>query len=142
MKSPSGEIRVEYVSKLSGNITVNSKVVKVYDGEGWQGQSKPYIILTIPKHSPEGRNKDLFMFEGFDVQLDITSDYNGQKEVDEIEQKVLDIICPDDYSSAITLNSFHVGFTSFDSGNLPILRTQTGVISRKILVISHDLTQK
>lgn len=142
MKSPSSEIRIEYVSKLTGAVTIGAKVVKVFDGEGWQGQTKPYVILTLPRHSPDGRNKDLVNYEGFDIQLDITSDYNGQKEVDEIEQKILDIICPEDYSSTIMLNSFHVGYTNFSSDNLPILRTSTGVISRKILIISHNLTQK
>lgn len=142
MKNPSNEIRIEYVAKLTGTVTVNTKVVKIFDGKAWDGQTKPYVILTIPKFRPEGRNKDLLIYEDFEVQLDIISDYNGQKEVDEIEQKILDIICPNDYLSTLNLNSFYAGYTTFSSDNLPILETATGVISRKILIISHFLTEK
>lgn len=142
MKNPSSEIRTEYITRLTGTVLLGTQAVKVYDGEANQDAVRPYAIITIPRYEPEGRNKDLLIYEDFKVQLDIISVYHGQKEVDEIEQKILDIICPNDYSSTITLNSFHVGYTNFSSDNLPILRTSTGVISRKILIISHNLTQK
>lgn len=142
MKNPSSEIRIEYITSLTGTILLETQAVKVYDGEATQDAVRPYVILTIPRFEPEGRNKDLLIYEDFKVQLDIISAYHGQKEVDEIEQKILDIICPNDYESIITPPSFDVGFTNFESENLRILRTNTGVQSRKILIISHNLTQK
>ena len=132
MKDPSKNLREAYKTALSS--------FSVYDGMAPSGVPKPYIILNL-ESTEQDPYKQSVVYSDVKVSLDIVSAYNGQKETDEISQSILDIISPNGRCT-LELADFDVLGIKYSFTSIPLQRTETGVLSRKIISFYHNLRQK
>lgn len=132
MKDPSKNLRESYKTALNS--------FSVYDGMAPNGVPKPYIIINLGS-ADQDPYKQSVVYSDVKVNLDIVSDYNGQKETDDIGQSILDIISPNG-KCTLDLADFDVLGIKYSFTPIPLQRTDTGVLSRKIISFYHNLRQK
>jgi hypothetical protein len=104
------------------------------------GAVKPYIIINLGNADQEPYKQSV-VFSDIKVNLDIVSTYNGQKETDEISQSILDIICTNG-KCTLELEDFNIMGIRYSFNPIPLQRTETGILSRKIISFYHNLRQK
>lgn len=132
-------LRTAYYSALNGNITINGRVVPVYDGAP-SNAVYPYILLST-QDSSEGigcRNatatEDTILI---DIVTGFQGNSGGKKQGDQIADQVLQIVHPDLELSGDFQN---LGTTLESSTTLTEL-SGSDKIFRKLLRFRHNIYQ-
>ena len=131
---PSRQLRKAYFDKIN-------PIIPLHDGLAVENSPMPYAIITILP--VENSNiKDQLYYEDITVNIDIVSAYEGQKQVDDKAQLILNAIYSDICIPSFTLTDFQV--VGLKHSFIPInrLATKSGYISRKIISFKQNLKQK
>lgn len=142
MKTPNTILREKIYESLTGNITLNSTTVPVFDMVTISGTSFPYIVITEAIAVPNEVSKGKFSYQ-VDVSIEVLTAYKGAKDADNITNQCMTLLIPADEASFPDLAP---DFDVFDI-NLDNLRTATpdlfdDVIStRNILTIQYIIDE-
>ncbi len=143
MKDCSNNIRVQYLSKLSGNITYGGKSVPVYGTDSFQTVPQNYIIIGDITETADNNNQ-LFMTEA-DVVIDIFSEQymtRNNSIIDDIADQILTLLIPTTGVQDIGDNEFQIYAKSRTSSRYLTMQEGNNFINRKILIINNSIIQK
>ena len=143
MKDCSNNIRVQYLSKLSGNITYGGKSVPVYGNDTFQTVPQNYIIIGDITESADNNNQ-LFVTMA-DVVIDIFSEQymtRNNSIIDDIADQILTLLIPTTGVQDIGDNEFQIYAKSRTSSRYLTMQEGNNFINRKILIINNSIIQK
>jgi hypothetical protein len=143
MKDCSNNIRVQYLSKLSGNITYGGKSVPVYGTDSFQTVPQNYIIIGDITETSDNNNQ-LFMTEA-DVVIDIFSEQymtRNNSIIDDIADQILTLLIPTTGVQDIGDNEFQIYAKARTSSRYLTMQEGNNFINRKILIINNSIIQK
>ena len=143
MKDCSNNIRVQYLSKLSGNITYGGKNVPVYGTDAFETVPQNYIIIGDITESADNNNQ-LFV-SGADVVIDIFSEQymiRNNSIIDDIADQILTLLIPATGVQDIGDNEFQIYATARTSSRYLTMQEGNNFINRKILIINNSIIQK
>ncbi len=142
MKDIKLPLRIGYLSLLDG-ITVNSKVIEVFDMEAPYPENAPYIIIDgiIPV---QNNTKDGFLAEVTVELLIYTTyqgDFGGREDADLIADAVLGMLIPSPGRSGVSATGFNVYMAKLITSTDEMSYTDTRRTYRRRLVIEHLVQQ-
>lgn len=143
MKDCSNNIRVQYLSKLSGNITYGGKSVPVYGNDTFQTAPQNYIIIGDITESADNNNQ-LFVTMA-DVVIDIFSEQymtRNNSIIDDIADQILTLLIPTTGVQDIGDNEFQIYAKARTSSRYLTMQEGNNFINRKILIINNSIIQK
>jgi hypothetical protein len=143
MKDCSNNIRVQYLSKLSGNITYGGKSVAVYGTDSFQTVPQNYIIIGDITETADNNNQ-LFVTEA-DVVIDIYSEQymtRNNSIIDDIADQILTLLIPTTGVQDIGDNEFQIYAKARTSSRYLTMQEGNNFINRKILIINNSIIQK
>jgi uncharacterized protein YoxC len=143
MKDCSNNIRVQYLSKLSGNITYGGKSVPVYGTDSFQTVPQNYIIIGDITETADNNNQ-LFMTEA-DVVIDIFSEQymtRNNSIIDDIADQILTLLIPTTGVQDMGDAEFQIYATARTSSRYLTMQEGNNFINRKILIINNSIIQK
>ena len=143
MKDCSNNIRVQYLSKLSGNITYGGKSVPVYGTDSFQTVPQNYIIIGDITETADNNNQ-LFMTEA-DVVIDIFSEQymtRNNSIIDDIADQVLTLLIPTTGVQDMGDAEFQIYAKARTSSRYLTMQEGNNFINRKILIINNSIIQK
>ena len=143
MKDCSNNIRVQYLSKLSGNITYGGKTVPVYGTDSFQTVPQNYIIIGDITETADNNNQ-LFMTEA-DVVIDIFSEQymtRNNSIIDDIADQILTLLIPTTGVQDMGDAEFQIYATARTSSRYLTMQEGNNFINRKILIINNSIIQK
>jgi len=143
MKDCSNNIRVQYISKLSGNITYGGKSVPVYGTDSFQTVPQNYIIIGDITETADNNNQ-LFMTMA-DVVIDIFSEQymtRNNSIIDDIADQILTLLIPTTGVQDIGDNEFQIYAKARTSSRYLTMQEGNNFINRKILIINNSIIQK
>lgn len=143
MKDCSNNIRVQYLSKLSGNITYGGKSVPVYGTDSFQTVPQNYIIIGDITESADNNNQ-LFMTEA-DVVIDIFSEQymtRNNSIIDDIADQILTLLIPTTGVKDMGDAEFQIYAKARTSSRYLTMQEGNNFINRKILIINNSIIQK
>jgi len=143
MKDCSNNIRVQYLSKLSGNITYGGKSVPVYGTDTFQTVPQNYIIIGDITESADNNNQ-LFVTMA-DVVIDIFSEQymtRNNSIIDDIADQILTLLIPTTGVQDIGDAEFQIYAKARTSSRYLTMQEGNNFINRKILIINNSIIQK
>jgi uncharacterized protein YoxC len=143
MKDCSNNIRVQYLSKLSGNITYGGKSVPVYGTDSFQTVPQNYIIIGDITETADNNNQ-LFMTEA-DVVIDIFSEQymtRNNSIIDDIADQILTLLIPTTGVQDMGDAEFQIYAKARTSSRYLTMQEGNNFINRKILIINNSIIQK
>jgi hypothetical protein len=143
MKDCSNNIRVQYLSKLNGNITYGGKGVPVYGNDSFQTVPQNYVIIGDITESADNNNQ-LFVTEA-DVVIDIFSEQymtRNNSIIDDIADQILTLLIPTTGVQDIGDNEFQIYAKARTSSRYLTMQEGNNFINRKILIINNSIIQK
>jgi uncharacterized protein YoxC len=143
MKDCSNNIRVQYLSKLSGNITYGGKSVPVYGTDTFQTVPQNYIIIGDITETADNNNQ-LFVTEA-DVVIDIFSEQymtRNNSIIDDIADQILTLLIPTTGVQDIGDAEFQIYAKARTSSRYLTMQEGNNFINRKILIINNSIIQK
>ena len=143
MKDCSNNIRVQYLSKLSGNITYGGKSVPVYGTDTFQTVPQNYIIIGDITEAADNNNQ-LFVTEA-DVVIDIFSEQymtRNNSIIDDIADQILTLLIPTTGVQDMGDNEFQIYAKARTSSRYLTMQEGNNFINRKILIINNSIIQK
>ena len=143
MKDCSNNIRVQYLSKLSGNITYGGKTVPVYGTDSFQTVPQNYIIIGDITETADNNNQ-LFMTEA-DVVIDIFSEQymtRNNSIIDDIADQILTLLIPTTGVQDMGDAEFQIYAKARTSSRYLTMQEGNNFINRKILIINNSIIQK
>jgi len=143
MKDCSNNIRVQYLSKLNGNITYGGKGVPVYGTDTFQTVPQNYVIIGDITESADNNNQ-LFVTEA-DVVIDIFSEQymtRNNSIIDDIADQILTLLIPTTGVQDIGDNEFQIYAKARTSSRYLTMQEGNNFINRKILIINNSIIQK
>jgi uncharacterized protein YoxC len=143
MKDCSNNIRVQYLSKLSGNITYGGKSVPVYGTDSFQTVPQNYVIIGDITESADNNNQ-LFVTEA-DVVIDIFSEQymtRNNSIIDDIADQVLTLLIPTTGVQDMGDAEFQIYAKARTSSRYLTMQEGNNFINRKILIINNSIIQK
>ena len=142
MKDATFYILTEFYRLLNGVISV-----PVFSTEkDTTSEAKQYVVV-IPSFDEQGGSKDRFngnYYVNIDINDIVPDNAQSWEAVVGISNEILDIICPNTQLKAFADNAdFAVLATrNIRSRNMPIMRTDTEMIMRKVLEFEIIISQK
>jgi uncharacterized protein YoxC len=143
MKDCSNNIRVQYLSKLSGNITYGGKSVPVYGTDSFQTVPQNYVIIGDITETADNNNQ-LFVTEA-DVVIDIFSEQymtRNNSIIDDIADQILTLLIPTTGVQDIGDAEFQIYAKARTSSRYLTMQEGNNFINRKILIINNSIIQK
>jgi hypothetical protein len=143
MKDCSNNIRVQYLSKLNGNISYGGKNVPVYGTDAFQTVPQNYIIIGDITETADNNNQ-LFMTEA-DVVIDIFSEQymtRNNSIIDDIADQILTLLIPTTGVQDMGDGEFQIYATARTSSRYLTMQEGNNFINRKILIINNSIIQK
>ena len=143
MKDCSNNIRVQYLSKLSGNITYGGKSVPVYGTDSFQTVPQNYIIIGDITETADNNNQ-LFVTEA-DVVIDIFSEQymtRNNSIIDDIADQILTLLIPTTGVQDMGDAEFQIYAKARTSSRYLTMQEGNNFINRKILIINNSIIQK
>ena len=143
MKDCSNNIRVQYLSKLNGNISYGGKNVPVYGTDSFQTVPQNYVIIGDITETADNNNQ-LFMTEA-DVVIDIFSEQymtRNNSIIDDIADQILTLLIPTTGVQDIGDNEFQIYAKARTSSRYLTMQEGNNFINRKILIINNSIIQK
>jgi len=143
MKDCSNNIRVQYLSKLNGNITYGGKNVPVYGNDTFQTMPQNYIIIGDITESADNNNQ-LFVSMA-DVVIDIFSEQymtRNNSIIDDIADQVLTLLIPTTGVQDMGDTEFQIYAKARTSSRYLTMQEGNNFINRKILIINNSIIQK
>jgi hypothetical protein len=143
MKDCSNNIRVQYLSKLSGNITYGGESVPVYGTDSFQTVPQNYIIIGDITETSDNNNQ-LFMTEA-DVVIDIFSEQymtRNNSIIDDIADQILTLLIPTTGVQDMGDGEFQIYAKARTSSRYLTMQEGNNFINRKILIINNSIIQK
>ena len=143
MKDCSNNIRVQYLSKLSGNISYGGKSVPVYGTDSFQTVPQNYVIIGDITESSDNNNQ-LFVTEA-DVVIDIFSEQymtRNNSIIDDIADQILTLLIPTTGVQDMGDNEFQIYAKARTSSRYLTMQEGNNFINRKILIINNSIIQK
>ena len=143
MKDCSNNIRVQYLSKLSGNITYGGKTVPVYGTDAFQTVPQNYIIIGDITETADNNNQ-LFVTEA-DVVIDIFSEQymtRNNSIIDDIADQILTLLIPTTGVQDMGDAEFQIYAKARTSSRYLTMQEGNNFINRKILIINNSIIQK
>ena len=143
MKDCSNNIRVQYLSKLSGNITYGGKTVPVYGTDTFQTVPQNYIIIGDITEAADNNNQ-LFVTEA-DVVIDIFSEQymtRNNSIIDDIADQILTLLIPTTGVQDMGDAEFQIYAKARTSSRYLTMQEGNNFINRKILIINNSIIQK
>jgi uncharacterized protein YoxC len=143
MKDCSNNIRVQYLSKLSGNITYGGKSVPVYGTDSFQTVPQNYVIIGDITESADNNNQ-LFVTEA-DVVIDIFSEQymtRNNSIIDDIADQILTLLIPTTGVQDMGDAEFQIYAKARTSSRYLTMQEGNNFINRKILIINNSIIQK
>jgi|688.fasta_scaffold381949_3 uncharacterized protein YoxC len=143
MKDCSNNIRVQYLSKLSGNITYGGKSVPVYGTDSFQTVPQNYVIIGDITESADNNNQ-LFITEA-DVVIDIFSEQymtRNNSIIDDIADQILTLLIPTTGVQDMGDAEFQIYAKARTSSRYLTMQEGNNFINRKILIINNSIIQK
>lgn len=143
MKDCSNNIRVQYLSKLSGNITYGGKSVPVYGTDTFQTVPQNYVIIGDITESADNNNQ-LFITEA-DVVIDIFSEQymtRNNSIIDDIADQILTLLIPTTGVQDMGDAEFQIYAKARTSSRYLTMQEGNNFINRKILIINNSIIQK
>ena len=142
MKDATFYILTEFYRLLNGVISV-----PVFSTEkDTTSEAKQYVVVT-PSFDEQGGSKDRFngnYYVNIDINDIVPDNAQSWEAVVSITNEIVDIICPNTQLKALADNAdFAVLATrNIRSRNMPIMRTDTEMIMRKVLEFEIIISQK
>lgn len=143
MKDCSNNIRVQYLSKLSGNITYGGKSVPVYGTDSFQTVPQNYVIIGDITESADNNNQ-LFITMA-DVVIDIFSEQymtRNNSIIDDIADQILTLLIPTTGVQDMGDAEFQIYAKARTSSRYLTMQEGNNFINRKILIINNSIIQK
>ena len=143
MKDCSNNIRVQYLSKLSGNITYGGKSFPVYGTDTFQTVPQNYVIIGDITESADNNNQ-LFVTEA-DVVIDIFSEQymtRNNSIIDDIADQILTLLIPTTGVQDMGDAEFQIYAKARTSSRYLTMQEGNNFINRKILIINNSIIQK
>lgn len=143
MKDCSNNIRVQYLSKLSGNITYGGKSVPVYGTDTFQTVPQNYVIIGDITETADNNNQ-LFITEA-DVVINIFSEQymtRNNSIIDDIADQILTLLIPTTGVQDIGDAEFQIYAKARTSSRYLTMQEGNNFINRKILIINNSIIQK
>ena len=143
MKDCSNNIRVQYLSKLNGNISYGGKNVPVYGTDTFQTVPQNYVIIGDITESADNNNQ-LFVTEA-DVVIDIFSEQymtRNNSIIDDIADQILTLLIPTTGVQDMGDNEFQIYAKARTSSRYLTMQEGNNFINRKILIINNSIIQK
>jgi uncharacterized protein YoxC len=143
MKDCSNNIRVQYLSKLSGNISYGGKSVPVYGTDSFQTVPQNYVIIGDITESSDNNNQ-LFVTEA-DVVIDIFSEQymtRNNSIIDDIADQILTLLIPTTGVQDMGDAEFQIYAKARTSSRYLTMQEGNNFINRKILIINNSIIQK
>jgi hypothetical protein len=143
MKDCSNNIRVQYLSKLSGNITYGGKSVPVYGTDTFQTVPQNYVIIGDITESADNNNQ-LFITMA-DVVIDIFSEQymtRNNSIIDDIADQILTLLIPTTGVQDMGDAEFQIYAKARTSSRYLTMQEGNNFINRKILIINNSIIQK
>jgi hypothetical protein len=143
MKDCSNNIRVQYLSKLNGNISYGGKNVPVYGTDSFQTVPQNYVIIGDITETADNNNQ-LFVTEA-DVVIDIFSEQymtRNNSIIDDIADQILTLLIPTTGVQDIGDNEFQIYAKARTSSRYLTMQEGNNFINRKILIINNSIIQK
>ncbi len=143
MKDCSNNIRVQYLSKLNGNISYGGKNVPVYGNDTFQTVPQNYVIIGDITETADNNNQ-LFV-SGADVVIDIFSEQymtRNNSIIDDIADQILTLLIPTTGVQDIGDNEFQIYAKARTSSRYLTMQEGNNFINRKILIINNSIIQK
>jgi hypothetical protein len=143
MKDCSNNIRVQYLSKLNGNISYGGKNVPVYGTDAFQTVPQNYIIIGDITEAGDNNNQ-LFMTEA-DVVIDIFSEQymtRNNSIIDDIADQILTLLIPTTGVQDMGDAEFQIYAKARTSSRYLTMQEGNNFINRKILIINNSIIQK
>jgi hypothetical protein len=142
LKDATFYILTEFYRLLNGVISV-----PVFSTEkDTTSEAKQYVVIT-PSFDEQGGSKDRFngnYYVNIDINDIVPDNAQSWEAVVSITNEIVDIICPNTQFKALADNAdFAVLATrNIRSRNMPIMRTDTEMIMRKVLEFEIIISQK
>jgi hypothetical protein len=143
MKDCSNNIRVQYLSKLNGNISYGGKNVPVYGNDTFQTMPQNYVIIGDITESADNNNQ-LFITMA-DVVIDIFSEQymtRNNSIIDDIADQILTLLIPTTGVQDMGDNEFQIYAKARTSSRYLTMQEGNNFINRKILIINNSIIQK
>jgi hypothetical protein len=143
MKDCSNNIRVQYLSKLNGNISYGGKNVPVYGNDTFQTVPQNYVIIGDITESADNNNQ-LFITMA-DVVIDIFSEQymtRNNSIIDDIADQILTLLIPTTGVQDMGDNEFQIYAKARTSSRYLTMQEGNNFINRKILIINNSIIQK
>lgn len=143
MKDCSNNIRVQYLSKLNGNISYNGRNVPVYGNDTFETMPENYVIIGDITETADNNNQ-LFV-SGADVVIDIFSEQymtRNNSIIDDIADQILTLLIPSTGVKDMGDAEFQIYATARTSSRYLTMQEGNNYINRKILIINNSIIQK
>ena len=143
MKDCSNNIRVQYLSKLNGNISYGGKNVPVYGTDSFQTVPQNYVIIGDITETADNNNQ-LFITEA-DVVIDIFSEQymtRNNSIIDDIADQILTLLIPTTGVQDIGDAEFQIYAKARTSSRYLTMQEGNNFINRKIITINNSIIQK
>jgi len=143
MKDCSNNIRVQYLSKLNGNISYGGKNVPVYGTDSFQTVPQNYVIIGDITETADNNNQ-LFI-SGADVVIDIFSEQymtRNNSIIDDIADQILTLLIPTTGVQDIGDAEFQIYAKARTSSRYLTMQEGNNFINRKIITINNSIIQK
>lgn len=146
MKDPAAILRKAYIDRLTGQITSNNKVVKIYDSFSTDANTKPpYIVITGYTDSEIGEgSKQSYGLECFitlTVYTKFQNSYGGQLQADNIVNQITELVRTRSNGYFDLSPDWEVITTLKDSSFAREEMVSDGWISSRIIRFRHKLQE-
>jgi hypothetical protein len=144
MINPAPEIRKGLYALLNGNVSYDSVVVPVYEGEGVYDGSVRYQVLVKDDNYTDRKTKSS-LFGRVSVNMEIVTEETGtssSKAADAILNEVFELLLPNVNGTALSATGFQI--TSVRKNIRPIIREYSGQginIVRRLVEINFLINQ-
>ena len=134
---------------MTAYIALITPIIPCFDGMAEESQTLPYAIVSLSgiDSDSKGSTKDSLAYNDVMVDIEVFTNYKGQKRCNELGNLILNAGYQDLKNSAIVLPNFSIIKTNHNTNpygfsSIKAMKTPTGWLSRKRIQFKHNIIQK